>query len=96
MRFQACTPEVGELGCKHRVMVRPVGDPGHYAGRVEQDEQEIIHQVVESNRTTDDRDIMNMLVGACLHPRSKAEAEHMKMSRTSFWVQRVAIKQVCT
>ena len=63
-------------------MVRLVVDSGHYAGQVEQDEQEIIHQAVEANRTTDDKNIMNMLVGACLHPRSKAVAEHMEMSRT--------------
>ena len=43
-----------ELGGKHRVLVQPVGDPGHYDGRVEQDEQEIIQQAVESNRTKDD------------------------------------------
>ena len=74
-------PDVGELSFKHRVMVRPVGDPGHYTGQVEQDEQDIIHQAVESNRTTGDKHVMNMLVGACLHPPSKTVAEHMEMSR---------------
>jgi len=85
-------PDVGERSFKHRVMVRPVGDPGYYAGRVEQDGKEIIQQAVKSNKTTDD----DMIVGACLHPHSKAVAEHMEMSRISFWVQRVTIKQVCT
>ena len=64
-------------------MVQPVGDPGHYDGRVEQDGQEIIQQAVESNRTTDDKkQIMNMFVRACLHPRSEAVAEQVEMSRT--------------
>ena len=82
MRFLACTPEVGELSCKHRVMGRPVGDPGHCTGQVEQDEQEMIHQAVESNRKKDEKNITNMLVGACLHPRSKVIAEQVEMLRT--------------
>ncbi len=61
-------------------MVRPVGDPGHYDGQVEQDGQEIIQQAVESNRTQ--KQIVNMFVGACLHPRSKSVAEQVEMSRT--------------
>ena len=45
----------GKMSFEDRVMVRPVGDPGHYDERVERDGQEIIQQAVESNRTTDDK-----------------------------------------
>jgi hypothetical protein len=40
------------------------------------------HQAAESNRTTDDKTIMNMFVGSCVHPCSKAVAEHKEMSKT--------------